>query len=263
MEMVPAANHANLPWKFPGHIYNNRHKAGRWELRMPFPRRLQKQQGSAFEPIKVFDPTKFLANAGIGRTIKRYAQNQTIFSQGKPADAVYYIQEGRVRLSVVSRQGKEATIALLGPGDFLGEGCIASDQPVRMASATATTRCSLLKIEKKVMLRTLHEEHRFSDIFVAYVVQRHNHTQADLVDQLFNSSEKRLARALLLLARFGKKDEPEEVIPDISQETLAEMIGTTRSRVNFFMNKFRKLGFIDYNDRLRVHNSLLSVLLHE
>lgn len=230
---------------------------------MPSPRRLRKRRVRPFKPIELFDPKEFLANAGIGRTIHRYVQKQAIFSQGKPADAVYYIQEGRVRLSVVSKQGKEATIALLGPGDFLGEGCIASDQPFHMATATATTACSILKIEKQVMLRTLHEEHRFSDTFVAYLVQRHNHTQADLVDQLFNSSEKRLARALLLLARFGKKDKPEEVIPDVSQETLAEMIGTTRSRVNFFMNKFRRLGFIDYNDRLRVHNSLLSVVLHE
>jgi len=230
---------------------------------MPSPRRLPKRQLRALKPIRLFDPKEFLTNAGIGRTIRQYGAKQTIFLQGKPADAVYYIQEGRVRLSVVSKQGKEATIALLGPGDFLGEGCIASDQPFHMATATATTACSILKIEKKLMLRTLHEEHRFSDIFVAYLVQRHNHTQADLVDQLFNSSEKRLARALLLLARFGKKDKPEEVIPDISQETLAEMIGTTRSRVNFFMNKFRRLGFIDYNDRLRVRNSLLSVVLHE
>ena len=230
---------------------------------MPSPRRLPKRQLRALKPIRLFDPKEFLTNAGIGRTIHPYGAKQTIFSQGKPADAVYYIQEGRVRLSVVSKQGKEATIALLGPGDFLGEGCIASDQPFHMATATATTACSILKIEKKVMLRTLHEEHRFSDIFVAYLVQRHNHTQADLVDQLFNSSEKRLARALLLLARFGKKDKPEEVIPDISQETLAEMIGTTRSRVNFFMNKFRRLGLLDYNDRLRVRNSLPSVVLHE
>jgi CRP/FNR family transcriptional regulator, cyclic AMP receptor protein len=163
----------------------------------------------------------------------------------------------------ISRQGKEATIAMLGPNDFLGEGCIASNQPVRMATATTTTACSVLEIEKKEMLRTLHKEHKFSDIFVAYLVQRHNLTQADLVDQLFNSSEKRLARSLLLLARLGKKDRPEEIIPDISQNTLAEMIGTTRSRVNFFMNKFRKLGFIDYNDRLRVHSSLLSVVLHD
>ena len=230
---------------------------------MPSSRRLRKRQLRSFRKIQLFDPKEFLANAGIGRTMQQYGPKQAIFSQGKPADAVYYIQEGKVRLSVVSKQGKEATIALLGPGDFLGEGCIASDQPVRMASATAITQCAILKIEKKEMLHTLHEEHRFSDLFVAYVVQRHNHTQADLVDQLFNSSERRLARALLLLASFGKKDRPEEVIPDVSQETLAEMIGTTRSRVNFFMNKFRKLGFIDYNDRLRVHSSLLSVVLHD
>src|SRR5689334_16601278 len=223
---------------------------------MPSPRRLPKRQLRPLSQIKLFHPREFLANAGFGRTIQHYARKQAIFSQGKPADAVYYIQEGRVRLSVVSKQGKEATIALLGPGDFLGEGCIASDQSVSMATATAITECAVLKIEKKEMLRTLHEEHKFSDLFVAYLVHRHNHTQADLVDQLFNSSEKRLARALLLLASFGKKDRPEEVIPDVSQETLAEMIGTTRSRVNFFMNKFRKLGFIDYDARLRVHNSL-------
>jgi len=176
---------------------------------------------------------------------------------------VFHIQKGRVKLSVLSKQGKEATIALFGPDDFLGEGCIAANQPIRMATATATTDCTVLKIEKREMLRAIHEEHEFSDMFVAYMVQRHNHTQADLVDQLFNSSEKRLARALLLLANVGKKDRPEEVIPDISQKTLAEMIGTTRTRVNFFMNKFRKLGFIDYNDRLRVHSSLLGVVLHE
>ena len=210
-----------------------------------------------------FDPKTFLTENGLGKIVQHHRPKQTIFLQGEPADSVFYIQQGKVRLSVLSKQGKEATIALLGPGDFLGEGCIASDQPVRMATASATTECSVLKIEKQEMLRTLHGEHRFSDLFVAYVVQRHNHTQADLVDQLFNSSEKRLARALLLLASFGKKDRPEEVIPDVSQETRAEMIGTTRSRVNFFMNKFRKLGFIDYNDRLRVHNSLLSVVLHE
>ena len=230
---------------------------------MRSPRRLPKRQLRLLKPSKLFDPKEFLASAGIGRAIHEYGPKQIIFSQGKLADAVYYIQEGRVRLSVVSKQGKEATIALLGAGDFLGEGCIASDQPVRMSTATATTRCTLLEIDKREMLRALHEEHKFSDLFVAYVVQRHNQTQADLVDQLFNSSEKRLARTLLLLARFGKKEKPEEVVPDVSQETLAEMIGTTRSRVNFFMNKFRKLGFIDYNDRLRVHNSLLSVVLHE
>jgi CRP/FNR family transcriptional regulator, cyclic AMP receptor protein len=227
------------------------------------PRRLRKRELRPIRATKLFDPQEFLSTAGIGRTIHQYGRKQVIFSQGKPADAVYYIQEGRVRLSVVSEQGKEATIALLGPGDFLGEGCIASDQPIRMATATAITGCSVLKIQRQEMLRALHEEHKFSDLFVAHMVERHNHAQADLVDQLFNSSEKRLARALLLLARFGKRDKPEEVVPDISQETLAEMIGTTRARVNFFMNKFRKLGFIDYNDGLLVHNSLLSVVLHD
>ena len=230
---------------------------------MPAPRRVPKRSSSGLRPIRKFDPREFLANAGLGRSVHHFKPKHIIFSQGDPSDAIFYIQRGRVRLSVLSEQGKEATIALLGPGDFLGEGCIAADQPVRMATATASTECSVLKIEKKEMLKTLHREHQLSDLFVAYMVQRHNQTQADLVDQLFNSSEKRLARALLLLAHFGKKDSPEEVTPDVSQETLAEMIGTTRSRVNFFMNKFRKLGFIDYNGGLRVHNSLLSVVLHE
>lgn len=164
---------------------------------------------------------------------------------------------------MVSNQGKEATIALLERGDFLGEGCIASDQPVRLTTATAITRCSVLRIEKNQLLRTLHAEHGLSDLFVAYLVERHNRTQADLVDQLFNSSEKRLARALLILSRFGKEDRPETVVPEVSQETLAEMVGTTRSRVNFFMNKFRELGFIHYNGGLQVNSSLLSVVLHE
>ena len=168
-----------------------------------------------------------------------------------------------MKLSVLSKQGKEATIALLGKDDFLGEGCIASDQPLRLATATAVTDCSILKIEKAQMLRTLHEENAFSDMFVGYVVERHNRTQADLVDQLFNSSEKRLARALLMLSRVGKRDKSETVIPRVSQGTLAEMVGTTRSRVNFFMNKFRKLGFIDYNGGLEVNSSLLSVVLHD
>jgi CRP/FNR family transcriptional regulator, cyclic AMP receptor protein len=184
------------------------------------PRRTLRTRQIPFEKrSNVFDPRAFLAHAGTGRTISHYKPKQAVFSQGEPADSVFYIQEGRVRLSVLSNQGKEATIALLGPGDFLGEGCIASDHPVRMATATAATACTVLKIEKKELLRTLHEQHRFSDLFVAYVIQRHNNTQADLVDQLFNSSEKRLARTLLVLARFGKQDSPEEVIPDISQET--------------------------------------------
>jgi CRP/FNR family transcriptional regulator, cyclic AMP receptor protein len=230
---------------------------------MPSPRKSPTRRPRGFRPIKLFDPKEFLANAGIGRTIHEYRAKQAIFSQGQSSDAVYYIQEGRVRLSVLSKQGKEATIALLGSGDFLGEGCIASDQPVRLATATAITNCTLLKIHKKEMLRALHEEHLLSDMFVAYMIERHNRTQADLVDQLVNSSEKRLARALLLLAHFGKKDGSEEVTPGVSQATLAEMIGTTRSRVNFFMNRFRKLGFIDYNGGLRVRTSLLGVVLHE
>ncbi len=211
----------------------------------------------------LFDPNAFLAKAGIGRTVQRYSAKQPIFLQGEPADAVFYIQTGKVRLSVVSEHGKEATIALLGQCDFVGEGCIAADQPIRMASATAIDDCCVLRIQRKEMLGTLHKEHGFSDMFVRYVIERHNRTEADLVDQLFNSSEKRLARALLMLARFGKEGRSEEVIADVSQEALAEMVGTTRSRVNFFMNKFRKLGFIHYNGGLKVHSSLLSVVLHE
>ncbi len=210
-----------------------------------------------------FDPQAFLANVGIGRTVHHYRPKEPVFSQGEPANTVFYIQKGTIRLSVLSKQGKEATLSLLGPGDFLGEGCLASDQPIRLSTATAITASSILRIEKKRMLDTLHEEHELSDLFVAYIVERHNRTQADLVDQLFNSSEKRLARALLILARFGKEDAPETVVPNVSQETLAEMVGTTRSRVNFFMNKFRKLGFIHYNGGLQVHSSLLSVVLHE
>jgi CRP/FNR family transcriptional regulator, cyclic AMP receptor protein len=226
-------------------------------------RKLRTRKSFARKETKPFDPTVFLANVGLGRTLRRYRPKQAVFSQGDPADAVFYIRQGKVRLSVLSKQGKEATIALLGSGDFLGEGCIASDQPIRLTTAIAITECSILKIDKKRMLRTLHEEHGFSDMFVAYVVERHNRTQADLVDQLFNSSEKRLARALLLLSRVGKEAKSEAVVPQVSQETLAEMVGTTRSRVNFFMNKFRKLGFIDYNGGLEVNSSLLSVVLHE
>jgi CRP/FNR family transcriptional regulator, cyclic AMP receptor protein len=229
---------------------------------MPSRRQSPKQLRSA-APSATFDPKAFLATAGIGKTVRRYSPKQVIFTQGERADTILYIQQGRVRLGVLSKQGKEATIALLGPGDFLGEGCIASDQPLRAMTATAISDCSLLKIQRNEILRVLHEEHEFSDLFVAYLVDRHSRTQADLVDQLFNSSEKRLARALLILARFGKKDRLDVVIPDINQATLAEMIGTTRSRVNFFMNRFRKLGFIHYNGGLQVRSSLLSVVLHD
>jgi CRP/FNR family transcriptional regulator, cyclic AMP receptor protein len=230
---------------------------------MVTPRKLPIRKSDAPKQRTLFDPNVFLADVGPGKTVHHYRPKQSIFSQGDRADAVFYIREGKVRLSVLSKQGKEATIALLGTSDFLGEGCIASDQPIRLATATAITECSILKIKRSQMLRVLHEQHSFSDMFVAYVVERHNRTQADLVDQLFNSSEKRLARALLLLSRVGKTASTETVIPQVSQETLAEMVGTTRSRVNFFMNKFRKLGFIDYNGGLEVNSSLLSVVLHE
>jgi len=222
-----------------------------------------RRQRRAPKPANVFDPRAFLASAGMGKSVHHYRPKQAIFSQGERADAVFYIQKGRVQLGVLSTQGKEATIGLLGPGDFVGEGCLASDQPLRLATATAITDCSILKITRKEMLIALHAEHALSDLFVAHMVDRHNRAQADLVDQLFNSSEKRLARALLILSRFGKDDRSETVIPKISQQTLAEMIGTTRSRVNFFMNKFRKLGFIEYNGGLQVNSALLDVVLHE
>jgi CRP/FNR family cyclic AMP-dependent transcriptional regulator len=227
------------------------------------PSRLPSRQRSDQKSTKPFDPKAFLANAGVGRTLRQYVPKQTIFSQGERADAVFYIQEGTARLSVLSTQGKEAVISLLGRGDFLGEGCIAADQPFRMATATATTSCAVLKIEKREMLRTLHAEHKFSDMFVAYMVDRHNRTQSDLVDQLFNSTEKRLARTLLMLTRFSREGRSESLIQSITQQTLAEMVGTTRSNVNVFLNRFKKLGFIEYNNGLKVHSSLRSVVLHE
>jgi len=213
--------------------------------------------------LKQFRPEVFLSHSGVGRTIVEIAKKKRIFSQGDAGDAVFYIQKGRAKLSVVSREGKEATISLFGPGDFIGEDCIAGVQSPRMASATAMTNCAVLRIERKEMMRVIHEEHIFSDVFVAYLLARNTRIQEDLIDQLFNSSEKRLARALLLLANFGKEGKPEAVIPKISQEMLAEMIGATRSRVSFFMNRFRKLGFIEYNGTLRIHSSLLNVVLHD
>lgn len=210
-----------------------------------------------------FQPATFLAKTGLGRTIVDLKKRQTVFSQGDPANEVFYIQKGRIKLTVISKRGKEATIALLGAGNFLGEECIAAIQPQRMATATAIAPATLLRIERKEMARVLHEEKLFSEVFVSYLLARNTRIQEDLVDQLFNSSEKRLARALLLLAQFGKDGTPETVIPKISQEVLAEMIGTTRSRVSFFMNRFRKLGFIEYNGSLSVHSSLLNVILHD
>jgi CRP-like cAMP-binding protein len=210
----------------------------------------------------IFDCQAFLDSAGVARKVVEFRKNQSIFSQGDPANSVFYIQKGAVKLSVLNDVGREAVVAILGPGDFLGEGCMAG-QSIRMGSATTVAPSTLLLIDKTEMIRTLHEEHTFSDRFVAYMLSRNIRVEEDLVDQLFNSSEKRLARTLLLLARYGKKAEPEKLIPKVSQETLAEMIGTTRSRVNFFMNKFRKLGFIEYNGGLHINKSLLSVVLHE
>jgi CRP/FNR family transcriptional regulator, cyclic AMP receptor protein len=210
-----------------------------------------------------FDPRKFLATIGEGREVAAFPKKSAIFAQGDAADAVFYIQEGKVRLSVVSKAGKEATLGILSGGQFFGEGSLAG-QALRMGSATAMTDCELLRIDKKAMMLALHREHTFSDLFVAYLLARNIRYEEDLVDQLFNSSEKRLARLLLLLAHFGKEGIPETVIPKISQETLAEMIGTTRSRVSFFMNRFRELGFLDYGDSgLQVHSSLLNVVLHD
>jgi CRP/FNR family cyclic AMP-dependent transcriptional regulator len=212
---------------------------------------------------KQFRPEDFLSQSGVGRTIIEIQKKKKLFSQGDVADAVFYIQKGRGKLSVVSRQGREATISVFGPGDFVGEDCIAGVQSIRMASAVTLMNCTVLKIARNEMLRVIHEEHVFSDVFVAYLLARNSRIQEDLIDQLFNSSEKRLARALLLLANFGKEGKPETVIPKISQETLAEMIGATRSRVSFFMNRFRRLGFIDYNGSLQIHSSLLNVVLHD
>ncbi len=209
-----------------------------------------------------FDPNAFLATIGEGRKFVLFPKKQAIFAQGDAADAVFYIQEGKVRLTVVSSNGREATIGILTDGDFCGEGCLAG-QPLRMGSAITMTECAVLRIDKKAMMEALHREHEFSDLFVAYLLARNIRYEEDLVDQLFNSSEKRLARVLLLLAHFGKEGKPEIVIPKISQETLAEMVGTTRSRVSFFMNRFRKLGFIHYNGGLQVHSSLLNIVLHD
>src|SRR5229473_7022117 len=209
-----------------------------------------------------FDPQVFLATVGLARTITQFPKDYKIFSQGDPADAVFYIQEGRVKLKVKSKQGKEAVVAILGEGDFLGETCLIG-QTVRLVTAAAIAPSFILRIEKNEMLRVLHEERGFSDLFVPYVLSRNVRTQEDLVDQLFNSSEQRLARTLLLLANVGKEGTPEPVVPEINQETLAGMVGTTRSRVNFFMNKFKKMGFIDYENGLRVHRSLLNIVLHD
>ena len=221
-----------------------------------------KVNGVKNSPKAPFDPEPFLNAAGVARKTVEFAKKATIFAQGAPAKTVMYIQQGGVKLSVVNGVGKEAVVAMLGPGDFFGEGCLAG-QPIRIGLATAVTPATVIMIEKNDMMRLLHANHEFSDGFITYMLARNIRIEADLVDQLFNSTEKRLARALLLLARYGKEDTPQKLLPKISQETLAETIGTTRSRVNLFMNKFKKLGFIKYNGGLEVNSSLLSVVLHD
>jgi CRP/FNR family cyclic AMP-dependent transcriptional regulator len=222
----------------------------------------KKQSKARLKKEPAFDTQAFLHSAGLERKVVQYRKSQKIYSQGDLATSVVYIQKGGVKLSVVNETGKEAVVAILGPADFLGEGCLAG-QEFRMGTATAITPAAVLIIQKKEMMRVLHAEHELSDRFMSYILSRNIRIEEDLIDQLFNSSEKRLARTLLLLARYGSESEPQKVRPEVSQETLAEMIGTTRSRVNFFMNKFRKLGFIRYNGGLQVHSSLLSVVLHE
>jgi CRP-like cAMP-binding protein len=212
---------------------------------------------------KPFDSAHFLETEGPGRNILHHSARQTFFSQGDPADSVFYLQSGRAKLTVVSKRGKEATVTMLAAGDFFGEESMAAVGALRTVSAMAVSACVALKIERSHMMRVLHEEHTFSDFFMRFILTRGIRTQADLVDQLFNSSEKRLARTLLLMAEFGGAGEPEPLLPPVTQETLAEMIGTTRSRVSFFMNRFRKLGYLEYNGRIRVHTSLLNVVLHD
>jgi CRP-like cAMP-binding protein len=209
-----------------------------------------------------FNVQAFLDSAGIARTIVRYREDEAIFTQGDPCEHVLYVQKGAVKLSVLSKSGREAVVAMLGPGEFFGEGCLAG-QRVRMGSATATTDSTILRVDKARMVRLLHQQHALSDRFIAHMLARNIRIEEDLVDQLFNSSEKRLARALLLLARYGKNDKPVRAVPPITQATLAEMVGTTRSRVNFFMKKFQRLGFIDYSDGLKVNSSLLTIVLHD
>jgi CRP/FNR family cyclic AMP-dependent transcriptional regulator len=225
--------------------------------------RIMTTKRTAAKRTPAFDPRSFLAKIGDGRTISKYRKDQVVFSQGDTADAVFYIQRGKVKLTVVSEQGKEAVVAILGADEFCGEGCLAG-QSRRIATVTAMTECTVMRLQKTSIIGVLHDEPAFSEVFISHLLTRTIRVEADLVDQLFNSSEKRLARLLLLLANFGKDSKPEPIIAKISQETLAEMVGTTRSRVSFFMNKFRRLGFVDYNGGgLEVHSSLLNVILRD
>ena len=237
-----------------------------WRMVSSAPRRVSinipRSPKKAHSKDPAFDVKLFLDSAGLGRKVDKFRKKETVFAQGAPAKTVMYIQEGGVKLTVVNETGKEAVVAILGPGDFFGEGCLAG-QSVCMATATTIAPTAVLVIQKAEMIRALSAEHKFSDRFIAYMLARNVRVEEDLIDQLFNSSEKRLARTLLLLARYGKPGDPKKVLPKVSQEMLAEMIGTTRSRVNFFMNKFRKLGFIQYKGAIHVNNSLLSVVLHD
>jgi CRP/FNR family cyclic AMP-dependent transcriptional regulator len=227
-------------------------------------RKAGKPSNGAAKAVPVFDAQAFLESAGVAKTIAQYGRGDAVFTQGDPCEHVMYIQTGGVKLSVLSKTGREAVVAMLGPGDFFGEGCLAG-QPLRMGSATAMTPSTILLVGKEQMFGLLHQQHAMSDRFIAHMLARNIRIEEDLIDQLFNSSEKRLARTLLLLARYGKQDKPVRVVPKISQETLAEMVGTTRSRVNFFLNKFKKLGFIEYSGELplKINSSLLSVVLHD
>jgi CRP/FNR family transcriptional regulator, cyclic AMP receptor protein len=209
-----------------------------------------------------FDPHSFLANVGEGRTIRKYQKGQPVFSEGEAGDAVFYIRKGKVKVAVTSEHGKDAVVGMLGEDEFIGEGCLSAGM-LRIVTVTAMTDCVIMRVERAAIIRTIHDEPAFSELFIAHLLARTARIQEDLIDQLFNSSEKRLARLLLLLANFGKEETPEPVIPNINQETLAEMIGTTRARVNQFMNKFRRLGFINYNGKIEIHSSLLNVLLHD
>jgi CRP/FNR family cyclic AMP-dependent transcriptional regulator len=225
---------------------------------------LRKHSRRAARAVSAFNAQAFLASAGIAKRIVEFGRGEAIFTQGDPCEHVMYIQSGGVKLSVLSKTGREAVVAMIGPGDFFGEGALAG-QPLRMGSATAITKSSILLVDKEKMVKLLHKQHEMSDRFISHMLSRNIRIEEDLIDQLFNSSEKRLARTLLLLARYGKEDKPSRMVPKISQETLAEMVGTTRSRVNFFLNKFKKLGFIEYNGGLplKINNSLLSVVLHD
>src|SRR5664279_1161104 len=236
-------------------------KSAKGDIARPF--RVPKPTPQPTNGEVFFDAKTFLAKAGLGKRVLDLKKNEAAFAQGDAADAIFYVQKGRLRVTVTSASGKEATITLVGPGEFLGENCMVSAHPLQLATATAMTDCVLLKINKTEMVCALHDQQELSEMFMSFLLTRNARIQADLVDQLFNSSEKRLARILLLLAQFGKESKPETVVPKISQEVLAEMIGTTRSRVSFFMNRFRKLGFIEYDGEIRVHNTLLNIFLQE